>query len=137
MFIELIEMVDSGMSFLTAFNNQIDNMLGDLIMVFPDEKEFGWVRDGIAMVRKTNPRLILIEFGKIILPYKQQIIDREETFFIGKDYNDDFDSVSSEYVNKMTLKIKGLWAQEMSVVNQEKLWEYFQSLVTLAELANK
>ena len=127
---------ENKISFLTAFNNQLENMLDDLVNVFPEELEFSWLKDGIALVRKTNPRIVLNEFSKMVIPYKESILNRDENFFLEKDYHDDFKTVNSDYVSKLTFKIKGLWGK-MNENNRVKLWEYFESLITLGELASK
>jgi len=122
-------------SFLTAFNNQIDNFLNDLVNAFPKESEFAMLRDGILMVKKTNPRIIHNQFYDMIIPYKTQILSRDNDFFLIKDYKDDFNNVSVEYVSKITKKLKSLWCNSMTDDEKDKVWQYFESLITLGELA--
>ena len=124
-------------SFLSAFNNQIDNFLDDLMIVCPNEKEFSMLKNGIGLVRKTNPRLILNQFVEMIFPYKDQILLRNESFFMMKDYQDDFTNVSSDYISKVTNNLKRIWQGDITDDEREKIWEYFNSLITLAELASK
>jgi hypothetical protein len=129
--------MEQNVSFLTAFNNQIDNFLDDLMIVCPNEKEFSMLKNGIALVKKTNPRIILNQFNEMILPYKEQLLLRNESFFIVKDFNDDFTSVSSDYISKVTNKLKSLWEKGLSNDDKRKIWDYFHSLISLAELASK
>ena len=131
--------MDNKVSFLTAFNNQLDNFLDDLMIVCPNEEEFGMLKNGIAIVKKTNPRLILNNFNEMIIPYKEQILLRNESFFMVKDYQEDFSttSVSSDYISKVTNKLKTLWKSDLTNDDKDKVWEYFQSLLTLSELASK
>ena len=129
--------MEKNISFLTAFNNQIDNFLEDLITVCPEEKEFKMLKNGISLVKKTNPRIILSQFIEMIFPYKEQILLRNEDFFIGKDYQEDFTNVSSDYISTITGKLKNIWASGISESDKVKIWEYFHSLITLAELAQK
>ena len=100
--------MEQNVSFLTAFNNQIDNFLDDLRIVCPNEKEFGMLKNGISIVKKTNPRIILNQFNEIIIPYKEQLLLRNDSFFIVRDFQDDFTTVSSDYISKVTNKLKEL-----------------------------
>lgn len=129
--------MEQKISFLTAFNNQIDNFLDDLMLVCPEEKEFGMLKNGIAVVRKTNPRLILNQFNEMITPYKEQILLRNEDFFMIKDFQEDFTTVSSDYISKVTNKLKKLWKSDITETDKQKIWEYFSSLITLSEFASK
>ena len=129
--------MEKSVSFLTAFNNQIDNFLDDLITVCPEEKEFKMLKNGISLVRKSNPRIILAQFVEMIFPYKEQILLRNEEFFIVKDFHEDFTNVSSDYISMITNKLKKIWESGITNSDKEKIWEYFQSLITLAELAQK
>lgn len=129
--------MEKSVSFLTAFNNQIDNFLDDLITVCPEEKEFKMLKNGISLVRKSNPRIILVQFVEMIFPYKEQILLRNEEFFIVKDFHEDFTNVSSDYISMITNKLKKIWESGITNSDKEKIWEYFQSLITLAELAQK
>ena len=129
--------MEKNISFLTAFNNQIDNFLDDLITVCPEEKEFKMLKNGISLVKKTNPRIILTQFIEMIFPYKEQILLRNEEFFIVKDFQEDFSNVSSDYISMITRKLKNIWESGVSESDKVKIWEYFHSLITLAELAQK
>ena len=129
--------MEKSVSFLTAFNNQIDNFLDDLITVCPEEKEFKMLKNGISLVRKSNPRIILAQFVEMIFPYKEQILLRNEEFFIVKDFQEDFSNVSSDYISMITNKLKKIWESGITDSDKEKIWEYFHSLITLAELAQK
>ena len=129
--------MEQNVSFLTAFNNQIDNFLDDLRIVCPNEKEFGMLKNGISIVKKTNPRIILNQLNEIIIPYKEQLLLRNDSFFIVRDFQDDFTTVSSDYISKVTNKLKELWKSGLTDDDKLKVWDYFQSLISLAELASK
>jgi len=129
--------MEKNVSFLTAFNNQIDNFLDDLMVVCPNEKEFGMLKNGISIVKKTNPRIILNQFSEIIIPYKEQLLLRNDSFFIVRNFQDDFATVSSDYISKVTNKLKSLWESDLTDDDKGKIWDYFQSLISLAELASK
>jgi hypothetical protein len=129
--------MEKNVSFLTAFNNQMDNFLDDLIIVCPNETEFSMLKNAIMLVKKTNPRIIINQFNEMIIPYKEQLLLRNESFFIVKDFHDDFTSVSSDYISKVTNKLKSIWESGLTNDDKVKIWDYFQSLISLAELANK
>ena len=123
--------MEKNVSFLTAFNNQIDNFLDDLMVVCPNEKEFGMLKNGISIVKKTNPRIILNQFSEIIIPYKEQLLLRNDSFFIVRNFQDDFATVSSDYISKVTNKLKSLWESDLTDDDKGKIWDYFQSNLKL------
>ncbi len=84
-----------------------------------------------------NPRMVLKVFQSYVLPYKQQIMERDETFFMQKDYATEEAQIST-YCNSTdmikAIRLKALW-QVMSDNTKNATWEYMQKLVEAAEKA--
>ena len=82
-----------------------------------------------------------VEFQCLAYVFKKHVcksvraVSIHNDFFLIKDYKDDFNNVSVEYVSKITKKLKSLWCNSMTDDEKDKVWQYFESLITLGELA--
>ena len=126
---------------LGRFNTQLENMLNDLLKLFPDFMEIKIFREKFLIAKKSNPKMILLVFLKYIYPYKQYILDQNDDFFLSdnltknisnnKEIQKDGD-VDNEYILTKALNIKQLW-KRMDQVEKETLWMYFKVLIVLCE----
>jgi hypothetical protein len=129
------------MSNLSRFNAQFENMLNDLLILFPDNKELKIFREKFMIAKSTNAKMILLIFLKYIYPYKQKIMNKDEKFIMSNDLMDELKNnkniqkevnVDSEYIITKALNIKNLWIK-MNENDRETLWKYFQVLIILCE----
>lgn len=129
------------MSNLQRFNSQLENMLDDLIRIFPDAKSIRVYKEKFILAKSANPQIVLLVFLKYIYPYKQQVINKEESFFLSDNLtnkivnNDELKEeaeADSEYILTQALGIKNLW-KKMSEEQKETLWTYFKVLMVLCE----
>jgi hypothetical protein len=58
-----------NMSHLTGFNNLFDKYLSKLIEWNPELTDLQTLKTGAELVRKYNPRAILIQFMDLVSPY--------------------------------------------------------------------
>ncbi len=126
---------------LGRFNTQLENMLNDLLKLFPDFMEIKIFREKFLIAKKSNPKMILLVFLKYIYPYKQYILDQNDDFFLSdnltknisnnKEIQKDGD-VDNEYILTKALNIKQLW-KRMDQAEKETLWMYFKVLIVLCE----
>ena len=126
---------------LQRFNSQLENLLNDLIRIFPENKNIKVYREKFLLAKSANPQLILLVFLKYVYPYKQQVQDKNEQFFLSdhltneisnnEDVKKDSES-DSEYIITQALGIKKLWTR-MSDEQKETLWKYFKVLMVLCE----
>ena len=119
---------------LTKFNKTISQFIDNLIETYSDntyyEKELGIFKIKFELLRKTNPQKCLENFLIKIYPYKKQIMNEEETFFMNKDYSNDTNQ--DENLIK-ALKIKELCENTMSSEIKKSIFTYFQVLIVLSE----
>jgi hypothetical protein len=129
------------MSNLQRFNSQLENMLDDLIRIFPDAKSIRVYKEKFTLAKSANPQIVLLVFLKYVYPYKQQVINKEESFFLSDNLtnkivnNDELKEeaeADSEYILTQALGIKNLW-KKMSEEQKETLWTYFKVLMVLCE----
>jgi hypothetical protein len=122
--------------YLTAFNNLVINFNDDLIKTFPDENDFKVYKRGIEMLNSANAKKICQLFKNYSHFYRNNIINKDETFFLTTNYNDVLDNVEKkEGVENIINKLKICWS-ELSTTNKEKIWEYLNSLIKLSDMVN-
>lgn len=118
--------------FLQAFNNHFEELIDDILRVFPDDNEIATASNALKKMRKANPKLIINVFIEHIKnPYGTQIMENNIDFFLEKDYSTD---VSNDILMKVN-SIKGPIAN-MSSDEQTKVIKYLQNLCKLCDLYN-
>lgn len=126
---------------LKRFNQQLENLLNDLIALFPDNKNIKVYREKYLLAKGMNPQLVLLIFLKYIYPYKQYIVDKNEEFFLSDNLissvssNSDIQKESdsdTDYILTQALGMKKLW-QMMEDREKEIMWQYFKVLAVLCE----
>jgi len=123
---------------LKTFNNQFEELLNDVLIVFPNHTDMITCREGLLQARKMNPKILITIFKTdVLVPYKEQIIKNDIGFFINKDYKDDF--VQQTQTNKLVLeKIDKLRdaVRNMGETNQMMVLKYMNNLLKLCNLYN-
>lgn len=124
------------MSVLKPFTVLLDKFLTELTLVFPEEKSLRVYHVYATQAVAMNPRLVVECFKEYILPYKDSIQSRDETFFLARDYTKEIEEFgSSVNVNMMdAIRMKELW-KVMSDGTKTAVWEYMNKLVELAQRA--
>lgn len=113
---------------LMIFNNQIESLFEDLIKVSCNmsiNKEISMTYEKFKLLRKANADKSFLYFTQYILPYKQNIISRDENFFLGMEVDVDakFDIVGM---------LKNCWTT-LTDDNKDVIWRYFYVLIQLCE----
>jgi hypothetical protein len=113
--------------FMDAFFTQFHEFMGQLIKVFPDDTDFKMYDDGVALVQRMNPGLVISEFGKHVGPFDEVIRRRDDAFFM----NHTFDSLEPDNTMEQVIqKLKGYWAA-MSDQNKSSIWGYIILLLDI------
>ena len=124
----------SEVSTLTRFNNTIDCLIDSLIDRYSHHEYFGkelrLTKDKFELLRKTNPAKIVEGVLVKVYPYKKQIMDEDDEFFIQKSYDGD---TKNENNLVKVLRIKELWDTDMDDNTKQTLFKYFKVLIVLAE----
>tara|TARA_B100000035_G_C21001174_1_gene554994 strand:+ start:800 stop:1183 length:384 start_codon:yes stop_codon:yes gene_type:complete len=118
------------MSLLKAFTTQLKNLIIELSEVLPYNKEISVNKTTIELLIRTNPRLVLNAFNIYILPYKREIIDCDDNFFLSQDIRE------SENVNKQlvgTLNILRNYWSSLTESTKKSVWLYFAVLIRISE----
>ena len=119
-------------SYLTAFNTVVFNFNDDLIRTFPEENDFKVYRRGLEWLKESNAKKICNLFKVYTFNYREKIISKDHTFFLNTNYDDVVDT-NDEGIVLVINKLKKYW-NTLSTENQEKIWEYLNTLLKLADL---
>jgi len=118
---------------LSRFNNNLQKLFATLESSYPDDADFPYYKDKIIAAQKINARLVIEQFMEAAAPFTEQIMSKDESFFL----NLDIDSlVEDNSYMKLVSKIKTLWAN-MTPSSRDQIWKYFQIFITLGIKVNR
>jgi hypothetical protein len=122
---------------LTAFNEHFLEFLNDVHGVFPEDADILTAKNALIAIRKANPKMILKIWKAFIADkYRNQILEGDIGFFIGKDYSSDVATASAsdkimESINRLREPVRNMGPE-----NQAKVMKYIQNLTKLADLCD-
>ena len=119
-------------NYLTAFNNLVVKFNNDLIKTFPEEKEFEVYKRSIEWLRESNVKKLCNLFKVYTLDYRENILEKNESFFLESNYRDVINK-NDEGIVLVINKLKQYWSS-LSENNKEVIWEYMCSLIKLSDL---
>lgn len=119
-------------TYLTAFVTQMDNFINDIILICPQDNDFKVFKNGIFLLKKTNPKKIAEIFKNYITQYRKKIVDKDEAFFLNNEYSE-LDISNEENFTVTMNKLKSYW-KDLSDTNKDKVWQYFQVLLKLNDM---
>jgi hypothetical protein len=113
---------------IKVFNEILDQFFDYLETEFPDFKsDIILTRTGVEFIRSSNPRLVVEQFITMIQPFRTQIFDCDEDFFLN------FKLVPGQMTNENSLlcvKVKNIWLSDTTTNTQKAhIWFYFQKLI--------
>lgn len=115
--------------FMDAFFTQFHEFMGQLIKVFPDDTDFKMYDDGVSLMQRINPGMVLSEFTKHVGPFDEVIRKRDDNFFM----NHTFDSLQpDDTMEQVIQKLKGYWAG-LSEQNKSSIWGYIILLLDISK----
>jgi len=115
--------------FMDAFFTQFHEFMGQLIKVFPQDEDFPVYDQGVAMLQKVNPGLVLSEFTKHVTPFEETLRAKNDDFFMKHDFSE-FDPENT--MEQVIQKLKGYWIG-MSDQNKSSIWNYIILLLDISK----
>ena len=109
---------------------QIDNFINDIYRLYPSNNEIIVFKESYFLIKQVNSNLILEYFITYIYPHKDQILEKDEAFFL-EGGGQEVLSETSEL--RFRDNLKNLWENNMSAENKEIMWKYFKVFVLLCE----
>ena len=121
---------------LTKFNNTLEQLIESLQEVvrdaYPDlVKTLRMFGDRLSLLRKANPRKVIDGFIYWVYPYREEIMTKQESFFMGHSFQEVSESGYDSIVNM--LHIKEIWKEFATPQIKDTIWEYFQIMILLCE----
>jgi hypothetical protein len=115
---------------LSKFNEQLLNFLNELSALFPEDKALKTFYHTVEFMKKTNPRELMNQFKNFVYPYKDQILKRDESFFL----NNSFNEVNDNNAISEMLRIKTIWASgQLTPKDKDCIWNYFKVFLYLID----
>jgi len=125
---------------LKGFNDHFAEFLDDINRVFPTNSDILKAKTAVSMMRKANPKMLIMAWKTYIVDKYMDVIDKGDiTFFIDKDYRDDINTLSSSNQDKTNNiletinKLRGP-VRDMNPDDQAKAMQYIQNLCQLCNL---
>ena len=123
---------------LKAFNNQFEEFLEDVEVLFPDNTDIKTSKTGLLMLRKANPKKIVsVWYRYICLKYETEIENENLDYFLTKDYSGDLkmDEGASNKVMEGIDKIREPLRQ-LDQENRKKSLQYLKNMNQLSKIYN-
>ena len=123
---------------LKAFNNQFEEFLEDVEILFPTNHDIKTSKTGLLMLRKANPKKIVsVWYRYICLKYEDEIENENLDYFLTKDYSSDLkmDEGATDKVMEAIDKIREPLRQ-LEPDNRKKTIQYLKNLNQLSKIYN-
>jgi len=122
---------------LKGFNNQFDEFLDDVEILFPSNGEIKKTKTGLLMLRKANPKMIInIWYRYVCEKYETEINNENIEYFLEKDYSEDLQkNANASQVLQGIDKIRAPLRQ-LDQDNKKQCLQYLKNLNQLSKIYN-
>jgi len=123
---------------LKAFNNQFEEFLEDVEVLFPNNTDIKTSKTGLTMLRKANPKMIVsVWYRYICLKYEDEIEKENLEYFLTKDYSSDL-KMDENAANKVLEGIDKIREplRHLDAGNRKKTIQYLKNLNQLSKIYN-
>jgi ERCC4-related helicase len=111
---------------IKEFNNILETFLGQLSPLVGTTYHHYFKK-----LIKVNSTMPIQEFSKNALPYKNQIMAEDETYFANTSNHDDKINGDLNTLNEI-LRLKDIY-ERLDADSRKEVWSYFQALTILSE----
>lgn len=117
-------------NYVEKFNEIFQELLQDLIKVFPDDADLRTYLFAVKGAIMVNEFIVCKVFHSHLMVYESQVLEKDESFFLDKDYSE----FHSKKVDVRTLvhKLKTYWSV-LTEENKDTMWRYFKVLMILTK----
>jgi hypothetical protein len=122
---------------LKGFNNQFEEFLEDVVILFPENKDVKTAQTGLMMLRKANPKMVIgVWYRYVCEKYEEEIEKENIEYFLQKDYSEDLKknpnaSQVLEGIDKIRQPLR-----ELDESNKKKTIQYLKNLNQLSKIYN-
>jgi hypothetical protein len=113
-----------------AFYSTLNDVINNLVEMFPDDADFMTFKTFIGMAQKTNPALVINTLHPELSKYEKYIDTRDEKFLL--EYKAvDYGAEGADIFEK----VKSYWTV-LDTQTKDSLWQYFYILKELCKKAH-
>jgi hypothetical protein len=116
----------------SVFNEKFEEFVKDLIVSFPNDKDFKLLKNSFSLLKMVDPMKPNQMFKRYVYKYKDQIVERDETFFMNHDFKYEMDSSESNFSLDILIKLKFYW-NGLAIENKTIIWSYLSLLYKIDE----
>jgi hypothetical protein len=116
-----LELESMSATKITAFHNMLREIVTVLVKRFPDDKHLEYTKSQIELSISVSPRGTITTFVKNTQPYLEQILRRDEQFFL---------CLADDSKTLDGLRINEKWIS-LTTSDRDRLWETVQKMVVL------
>lgn len=116
-----------------VFNEKFSEFIKDLIETFPDDKDFKLCKQSFNLIQMVDEKKPIEMFRTYAIKYKDQILKKEESFFMNHDFKDEMDtSDDPNFSIELLMKLKQCW-KSLVKKNKDVIWSYLEILYKINE----
>ena len=119
---------------LSLFVSQLSSLGKELNDMYPDDIDIKMAKNTIETMKIINQKKLFEIFSNFVMPYRDQILTRDDNFFLNLDYNKLLNSSDNDGLATV-MNLKKYWSG-MSPQTKDCMWQYFGVLVKLTEKIN-
>ena len=126
--------MNSKKNIVKIFNQQFNNLLKDLINVYPNLSQLKEYHTQLKVLLITNKNFLIQVFNQHLYKYKDYIEKKNEDFFLNIDYS----KYGDDDVTNQSKIFKNIWkSKETTEETKENIWLYFKLFIKLIEKYNE
>lgn len=115
-------------NYKTKFLKVTENFIDELLKIMPGDKNITLFKEKYYLVKKVNSTMVINSFVKYVIPFKKEIMEKNEKYFLENGTEEDLGEKKYRY----SIDLKENW-KILSNQNKEIVWKYFQVLLVLTE----
>lgn len=118
----------SKVTLMNAVFDQFTSFMHELIEMYPDDPDFSLFLNSLKLMRTTNPSLLIKYVYENTSGFEEQILAKDEKFFINYSFSEYSDNVDISIFSKLKQYI-----ETMSPSTKENVWKYIQNIYRLSK----
>jgi hypothetical protein len=118
--------------YVNTFNELLSQFINYLeINVNSCRSDLILIKTTIDLLKSSNPRLVVNQFMENILPYKQEILNCNENFFLNFEKNMQNDINGENLLQG--LKFRKIWQSDINEKQKAHIWVFFHKLIKIGD----
>jgi len=113
---------------MTALFDQFNSCITELSEMYPEDPDFPMFLTSVRIAKSANPSIVVNYIYESVSEYEDQIMTKDEKFFLEHSFEQHKENVSMDIFPKM----KEYFAT-MSSESKENVWKYCQNILRLAK----